>query len=100
MPAKEGQAWPQEAILVALRFAGEDLKGHTKTIEVRMPPEQRNEAVVTVTASGYLVDAIGGERWRLWLAKGADGLWTIKRALWAQLCSCPGSQFYLPGKYT
>jgi len=91
---KEGQAWPKEAILVALKCVGESLKGHTKAIEVRTPSEQRDEAVVTVTESGYLDDAIGGERWRLWLKKDTNGNWTIQRGLWAQLCDRPGRRFY------
>ena len=92
--AGKGETWPQDAVLVALKFAGAGLKGHTKLIEVRTPAEQRDAATITVTESGYLDDAISGERWRLWLAKGADGVWTIQRALWAQLCSRPGQRFY------
>ena len=92
--AGKGEAWPQDAVLVALKFAGAGLKGHTKLIEVRTPAEQRDAASITVTESGYLDDAISGERWRLWLKKGADGVWTIQRALWAQLCSRPGQRFY------
>ena len=89
-----GQAWPQQAVLVALKCSTEGLKGHTKLIEVRTPPEQRNEAVVTITESGYLDDAIGGERWRLWLAQDPEGTWTVKRALWAQLCQRPSHKYY------
>jgi hypothetical protein len=92
--AGKGQTWARDAVLVALKFTGSGLKGNTKTIEVRTPPEQRDEATITVTESGYLDDAISGERWRLWLKKGADGAWTIKRALWAQLCDRPGRRFY------
>lgn len=86
--------WPQQAVLVALKSTNEGLKGQTKTIEVRTPPEQRDEAVVTVTESGYLDDAISGERWRLWLAKDPQGSWTIKRVLWAQLCDRPTHKYY------
>jgi hypothetical protein len=92
--AGKGETWPKDALLVALKFIGSELKGHTKTIEVRTPPEQRDVAIITVTESGYLDDAIGGERWRLWLENGSDGTWTIKRALWAQLCHRPGRKFY------
>lgn len=92
--AARGEAWPKEAVPVALRFVGPGLKGHTKIIEVRTPPEERHQATITVTESGYLDDAVGGERWRLWLAQGADGVWTMKRALWAQLCQRPGRTFY------
>jgi len=91
---KSGQAWPRQAVLVALKCSSEGLKGHTKAIEVRTPPEQRHEAVVTVTESGYLDDAIGGERWRLWLALDPGGTWTVKRALWAQLCQRPSHTYY------
>lgn len=92
--AGKGQTWTKDPVLVTLKFAGSGLKGNTKIIEVRTPPEQGDEATITVSESGYLDDAISGERWRLWLKKGADGAWTIKRALWAQLCSRPGRRFY------
>ena len=92
--ASKGKNWTKDVVLVALKFAGSGLKGHTKIIEVRTPPEQRDAATITVTESGYLDDAISGERWRLWLEKGANGTWTIQRALWAQLCDRPGRRFY------
>ena len=92
--APNGEKWTRDAVLVALAFVGAGLKGNTKVIDVRTPPEERDTATITVTESGYLDDAVSGERWRLWLAKGADGTWTIQRALWAQLCSRPGSRFY------
>ncbi len=92
--AGKGETWTKDAALVALKFAGSGLKGHTKIIEVRTPPEQRDAATITITESGYLDDAISGERWRLWLEKGANGTWTIQRALWAQLCDRPGRRFY------
>jgi len=92
--AKKGETWTKEAILVALRFVGAGLQGNRKIIDVQTPPEQHHTATITVTASGYLDDAVSGERWRLWLGKGPDGSWTIKRALWAQLCSRPGRRFY------
>jgi hypothetical protein len=92
--AGKGETWPKDAIPVALKFIGSGLRGSTKIIDVRTPPEQSDMATITVTESGYLDDAIGGERWRLWLEKGADGSWTIKRALWSQLCSRPGKRFY------
>lgn len=92
--AAKGEAWTKEAVLVALKVTGTDLQGHTKIMEVKTPPEQRDTATITVTASGYPDDAVGGERWRLWLAKGADGVWTIQQALWARLCSRPGQRFY------
>lgn len=96
--ASKGENWTMDAVLVALKCVGAGLKGHTKIIEVRTPPEQRDTATITVSESGYLDDAISGERWRLWLEKGTDGSWTIKRALWAQLCSRPGRRFYSAGK--
>lgn len=92
--AGKGEAWTKEAVWVALKVVGPELKGHTKIIEFKTLPEQRDAATVTVTESGYPDDAVGGERWRLWLEKGADGAWTIKRALWARLCSRPGQRFY------
>lgn len=95
---RKGEAWPKEMILVALRFVGEGLKGNTKNIEVLTPPETRDTATITVTESGYLDDAIGGERWRLWMSKKADEAWMINRVLWAQLCSRPGLRFYSAGK--
>ena len=91
---RKGEAWPKEAVLVALRLVGAGLKGNTKSIEVRTPPESQDTATITITESGYLDDAIRGERWRLWLVKKADGTWVIKRALWAQLCDRPGRRFY------
>lgn len=91
---RKGEHWPREAVPVALQLMGAGLRGHTKVIEVRTPPEQRDSATITVTESGYPDDAVSGERWRLWLVKGADGAWTIQRALWAQLCSRPGRRFY------
>jgi hypothetical protein len=92
--ASKGEKWPKEALLVALKFVGEGLQGSTKSIEVITAPEKQATATITVTESGYQDDAIGGERWRLWLANGADGTWTIQRALWAQLCDRPGRRFY------
>ncbi|MEJ5329322.1 MAG: hypothetical protein WHT07_04140 [Desulfobaccales bacterium] len=91
---RKGERWPREAVPVALQVVGAGMKGHTKVIEVRTPPEQRDSATITVTESGYPDDAVSGERWRLWLVKGAEGAWTIQRALWAQLCSRPGRRFY------
>jgi hypothetical protein len=92
--AGKGETWTRDAVRVALKFVGEGLKGNTKIIDVRTPPEGQDTATVTVTASGYLDDAIGGERWRLWLQKSPNGTWTIQRALWAQLCNRPGHRFY------
>lgn len=92
--AGKGKKWTEDAVLVALDFVGAGLKGNTKIIDVRTPPEQRDSATITIAESGYLDDAINGERWRLWLVKGANGSWTIQRALWAQLCSRPGRKFY------
>jgi hypothetical protein len=92
--ASKGEHWTRDAVPVALEFVGAGLKGNTKVIEVRTPPEQRDTATITVTESGYLDDAISGERWHLWLVKGADGSWMIQRALWAQLCARPGRRFY------
>ena len=92
--ASKGENWTKDAVLVALKFVGAGLKGHTKIIDIRTPPEQRDTATVTVTESGYLDDAINGERWRLWLVKGSDSTWTIQRALWARLCDRPGRRFY------
>ena len=91
---RRGEAWPKEAILVALKFVGEGLKGNSKIIDARTPPETQETATITITESGYLDDAIRGERWRLWLIKKADGTWIINRALWAQLCDRPGRRFY------
>ena len=95
---RKGETWPQQATLVALTFVGAGLKGNTKSIEVRTPPESQDTATITVTESGYLDDSIAGERWRLWMTKKADGPWVIKRALWAQLCGRPGLKFYSAGQ--
>lgn len=96
--ADRGETWVNDAVLVPLKFIGAGLKGHTKIIEIRTPPEQREAAAITVTESGYPDDAIGGERWKFWLTKGAGGIWTIQQALWAQLCDRPGSRFYSADK--
>ncbi len=88
--AAQDESWTREAVLVALRFVGTEMRGHTKFIEVRTPPESRETALVTVTEAGYPDDAVAGARWRLWLAKDAHGVWTLQRALWAQLCSRSG----------
>ncbi len=90
----QGETWPRQAIMVALRCLDADLKGHTTVIEIKTPPESRETAVVTVTATGYWDDAVAGERWRLWLARQPDGAWTVTRGLWANLCSRPGQRFY------
>ena len=92
--AGKGGTWTRDAVLVALKFVGAGLKGNTKIIDVRTPPESQDIATITVTESGYPDDAIGGERWRLWLSKSPKGAWTIQRALWAQLCQRPGRRFY------
>lgn len=91
---RKGEAWPKEAVLIALRFVGAGLKGNTKSIEVRTPPEVKDTAIITITESGYMDDAVRDERWRLWLTKKADGTWEINRVLWAQLCDRPGQRFY------
>jgi hypothetical protein len=91
---RKGEAWPKEMILVALKLVGEGLKGNTKNIEVSTPPEVQDAATITITESGYLDDAVAGERWRLWMTKKADGPWVINRVLWAQLCSRPSRTFY------
>ena len=91
---RRGEAWPKEAVLVALAFVGPGLKGNSKIIDACTPPETQETATITITESGYLDDAIRGERWRLWLVKKADGTWIINRALWAQLCDRPGRRFY------
>lgn len=91
---RKGEVWPKEMILVALKFVGEGLKGNTKSIEVLTPPETRDTATITATESGYMDDAVSGERWRLWMTKKADGAWVVSRAIWAQLCSRPGKRFY------
>jgi hypothetical protein len=92
--AAKGEKWTRDAVLVALELVGAGLKGNMKVIDVRTPPEKRDAAAITVTESGYPDDAIGGERWRLWLVKGSHGAWTVQRALWAQLCARPGRTFY------
>jgi hypothetical protein len=92
--AGKGETWVKDPVLIALKLVGAGLKGHTKIIEVRTPPEQRDAATITITESGYLDDAVSGERWKLWLKKGADGTWTIQQALWAQLCDRLGRRFY------
>jgi len=92
--AGKGGKWTRDAVLVALEFVGAGLKGNTKIIDVRTPPEEGHTATITVTESGYPDDAVSGARWRLWLVKGAHGTWTMQRALWAQLCSRPGHTFY------
>jgi hypothetical protein len=92
--ASQGENWAKDAVLVSLRFVGAGMKGHTKIIDVRTPSEQRDTATITVTESGYMDDAVSGERWRLWLVKDSDGAWTIQKALWAQLCARPGRRFY------
>lgn len=92
--AGKAEKWPQEAILVALKIVGQGLNGSTKIIEVQTPPESQETATLTVTESGYLDDAIEGERWRLWLSKAVDGNWRVNRVLWAQLCRRPGARFY------
>ncbi len=92
--AGQGQAWPKEAVLVALQFVGTGLKGHTTVIEIRTPPEGRQTAMITVSAAGYLDDATAGERWRLWLTQDQEGVWMISRGLWAHLCARPGQTFY------
>ena len=98
--ADKGETWVKDAVLVALNLTGAGLKGHTKIIEVRTPPEQRDAATVTISESGYLDDAVSGERWKVWLKKGADGTWIIQQALWAQVCSRPGRRFYSAEKCT
>jgi hypothetical protein len=90
----KGEKWPQEAVLVALKMAGAGLKGSSKTIEVQTPPESQETAIITVTDAGFLDDAVGGERWRLWVSKGVDGTWSIHRVLWAQFCQRPGRRYY------
>jgi hypothetical protein len=95
---RKDEVWPKEVVLVALRFVGAGLKGNAKTIEVIIPQESQETATISITESGYLDDAIRGERWRLWLAKKTDGTWEINRVLWAQLCSRPGRRFYSAGK--
>lgn len=92
-----GEAWVKEPVLVALRFVGAEIRGHTKIIELRTPPENQDSATVTVTEAGYPDDAVAGARWRLWLAKDTQGIWTLQKALWAQLCSRPGQRFYSAG---
>lgn len=90
----KGEVWPREMILVALKVVGEGLKGNMKSIEVSTPPETQDTATITITESGYLDDAVAGERWRLWITKKADGAWAVNRAIWAQLCSRSGKRFY------
>jgi hypothetical protein len=92
--AGKGETWTRDAVLVALKFIGAGLKGQRKIIDVRTPPENQDTATITITETGYSDDAIGGERWRLWLQKNPNGTWTIQRALWAQLCNRPGYRFY------
>jgi|GEM_PF-2502924 len=92
--AGQGETWTREAVPVALKFVGEGIKGNAKIIEARTPPESQEVATITVTESGYPDDAIGGERWRLWLAQKAEGTWIITRAQWAQLCDRPGRRYY------
>ncbi|MGQ9920887.1 MAG: hypothetical protein ACUVRZ_06105 [Desulfobacca sp.] len=92
--AKQGEVWVKEPLYIALRFVGPELRGHTKIVEVKTPPEGRDTATITVTETGYPDDAVAGARWRLWLAKDTKGNWLIQRALWAQLCARPGQTFY------
>jgi hypothetical protein len=58
--ASKNETWTRNAVLVAIKFVGAGLKGHTKFIDVRTPPESQGTATITVTESGYLDDAIGG----------------------------------------
>jgi ecotin len=94
----KGESWPRDAILVALKFVGEGFRGNTKIIDARTAPESRETATITVTESGYPDDAVGGERWRMWLTKKANGVWIIDRVLRARLCDRPGRRFYSAGQ--
>jgi ecotin len=94
----KGESWPRDAILVALKFVGEGFRGNTKIIEAHTKPETGETATITVTESGFPDDAVGGERWRLWLTKKADGVWKIDRVLRASLCDRPGRRFYSTGR--
>ena len=92
--AKEGESWTREAILVALKFSGEGLRGNFKRIEANTLPERFDSAVITITESGYLDDSVAGVRYRLWLGQELAGTWKLKEALRANLCSRPDATFY------
>jgi ecotin len=93
----KGESWPRDPILVTLKFVGEGFRGNTKVIDARTPPEAGETATITVTESGFPDDAVGGERWRLWLTKKANGVWVLDRGLRARLCDRPGRRFYSAG---
>ena len=89
--AARQESWTTEAILVALHFAGPGLQSMQKSVVVdcsgeRYESDDPGTVVVTITESGVLDDAIGGERYRFWLTCDCEGTWRISAALWAQLC--------------
>ncbi len=90
----KGENWTKDAVLVALKFAGSGLKGHTKIIEIRTPPEQRDAATITVSESGYLDDAISGERWRLWLKRTPTAPGPSSGRFGPSCATAPGRRFY------
>ena len=83
--AKKGEAWPQNPLLVALKFVGEDGECSCRTIVIRRP-EGRDTATVAITDEGLWDDSIRGEKYKLRLARTPSGTWKITEALKAWAC--------------
>jgi len=83
--AEKGESWPQNPLLVALKFVGEDAECNSRTIVIRRL-EGRDAAPVEVTDDGCWDDSIRSDKFKLRLTRGSDGTWQITEALKAWSC--------------
>jgi len=81
-----GADWTSSPILVALKFAGEDMDCRKKTIDIEAPSaEDYDNLTVKITDEGYLDDSIAGGLIILRMEK-KEGVWEIKKATQCWKC--------------
>lgn len=84
--AARGNPWTEHPVSVALMFIRDSTGGTDRwlsysglRVELISPAERFNQATLTITQSGYMDDAIAGERFQFDMEREGE-LWKIRRA--------------------
>jgi TonB family protein len=98
LAAAGDSAWAKAPATIAIEFVGgADCQCTRFSVEVGNQPERFDESEVTVTRDGFLDDSIGGDRHRLSMRRGGDGIWRLASATVAWRCqSGRGHEGYSP----
>ena len=98
---KQKEEWVNNFIQIALHLPGISLSGTHQSLSVDIKPYNWGEegvllesARITIVNGGWLDDSSIGERFLIWITPDENGLLTVRRVLWAGLCSRPHRTFY------